>query len=207
MQQLLDKDLVSRISYAEYPAMMQEYDAGKIAMRQLSTWQLVGHQRSVQRTLGEYEPAPNLTVAGQSEPLSAADTAGIVVPSLCEEQQAAVDAAVWLATQDTPVGFMADPVDGSGWYPATTNPDPYLEGLVPRQLFGEYADETIPVIHESEDFAEGWVYGPNSRAMYEELADQWGKAMNGDVTVASILDHMQEWTVNDLRDQGVNVVE
>jgi hypothetical protein len=31
--------------------------------------------------------------------------------------------------------------------------------------------------------------------------------MNGEITVDSILEHMQEWTVNDLREQGVNVVE
>ncbi|MEO3752024.1 extracellular solute-binding protein [Streptomyces sp. B6B3] len=207
MQQLLDEDLVERISYAEYAAMMQEYDNGRIAMRQLSTWQLAGHQRQADKTLGEWEPAPNLSVMGADEPLSAADTGGFLVPSLCENPEEAVEAAVWLATSEAPITYLADPAEGSGWYPAVADPNPYLDAVVPRELFGEYADETVPVIHESEEFAEGWVYGPNSRAMYEELADQWGKAMNGEITVASILDHMQEWTVNDLRDQGVNVVE
>ncbi|MDT0344262.1 ABC transporter substrate-binding protein [Streptomyces litchfieldiae] len=207
MQQLLDEDLVERISYAEYPAMMQQYDNGRIAMRQLSTWQLAGHQRNADQTLGEWQPAPNLTANGETEPLSAGDTSGFVVPSLCEDQEAAVEAAVWLATQEAPLTYMADPAEGSGWFPAVTDPSPYLDALVPTELFGDYSDETVPVIEQSENFAEGWVYGPNSRAMYEELADQWGKAMNGDITVESILEHMQEWTVNDLREQGVNVVE
>ncbi|TDC72664.1 ABC transporter substrate-binding protein [Streptomyces hainanensis] len=207
MQRLLDEDLVERISYAEYPAMMQEYDNGRIAMRQLSTWQLSGHQSNADQTLGEWEPAPNLTLGGQSAPLSAADTAGLFVPALCEEQEAAVEAAVWLATEAEPVTAMADPAEGAGWYPAVADPEPFLDALVPNELFGEYAAETVPVVQESDDYAEGWIYGPNSRAMYEELADQWGKAMNGEITVESILDHMQEWTVNDLRQQGVNVVE
>lgn len=207
MQQLLDEDLVERISYAEYAAMMQQYDKGKIAMRQVSTWQLAGHQRNMKASLGAWQPQPNLVAQGQDAPISGADTSGLVVPTLCEHPEEAVEAAVWLATQAEPVTFMADPVDGSAWYPAVADPDPYLEAVVPRELFGDHADETVPVIHESEDFVEGWVYGPNSRAMYEELADQWGKAMNGEITVASILDHMQEWTVNDLREQGVNVVE
>ncbi|MFD5316358.1 ABC transporter substrate-binding protein [Streptomyces sp. NPDC127098] len=207
MQRLLDEDLVERISYAEYPAMMQEYDAGRIAMRQLSTWQLSGHQNNADETLGEWEPAPNLTLGGQEAPLSAADTSGLFVPALCEEKEAAVEAAVWLATQAEPVTAMADPAEGAGWYPAVADPEPYLDALVPRELFGEYADETVPVIQESSEYADGWIYGPNSRAMYEELADQWGKAMNGEITVESILTHMQEWTVNDLRQQGVNVVE
>jgi multiple sugar transport system substrate-binding protein len=206
MQQLLDEDLVERISYAEYAAMMQQYDKGKIAMRQLSTWQLAGWQANLEQTLGDYEPAPNLGVMGQ-DAISAADTGGFVVPTLCEHPEEAVEAAVWLSTSEAPVTSMADPAEGSGYFPAVADPEPYLDALVPHELFGEYADETVPVIQESENYAEGWVYGPNSRAMYEELADQWGKAMNGEITVDSILDHMQEWTVNDLREMGVNVVE
>ncbi|MGP3966279.1 ABC transporter substrate-binding protein [Streptomyces sp. 6N223] len=206
MQQLLDEDLVERISYAEYAAMMQQYDKGRIAMRQLSTWQLAGWQANLEQTLGDYEPAPNLGVMDQ-EPISAADTGGFVVPSLCEHPEEAVEAAVWLSTSEAPVTALADPAEGSGYFPAVADPEPYLDALVPHELFGEHADQTVPVIQESENYAEGWVYGPNSRAMYEELADQWGKAMNGEITVDSILEHMQEWTVNDLREMGVNVVE
>ncbi|MDT0446525.1 ABC transporter substrate-binding protein [Streptomyces johnsoniae] len=208
MQTLLDEDLVERISYAEYAAMMQQYDQGRIAMRQVSTWQLAGHQRNMDASLGQWEPAPNLMDPGASAPVSAADTAGYMVPSLCENQEAAVEAAVWLATQEEPVTAMADPVDGSGWYPAVTDSRPYLDAVVPRDLFGEHAGQAVPVIEEAAaEFAEGWVYGPNSAAMYEELADQWGKAMNGEITVESVLTHMQEWTVRDLEQQGLNVVE
>jgi multiple sugar transport system substrate-binding protein len=63
------------------------------------------------------------------------------------------------------------------------------------------------VIAESGEFASDWVYGPNSTAMYEELADKWGKAMNGEMKVEAVLEHMQKWTVDDLRQKGVKVVE
>ncbi|WP_062204669.1 ABC transporter substrate-binding protein [Streptomyces sp. NBRC 109706] len=207
MQTLLDEDLVERISYAEYAAMMQRYDQGGIAMRQLSTWQLAGHQRNMDASLGDWEPAPNLAAPGQDVALSAADTSGYAVPALCEHPEEAVEAAVWLATEAEPVAAMADPVDGSGWYPAVSDPEPFLDELVPEQLFGDHADRTVPVIEGASQFAEGWTYGPNSTAMYEELADQWGKAMNGEITVADALSHMQRWTVDDLARQGVNVVE
>ncbi|MFE0997656.1 ABC transporter substrate-binding protein, partial [Streptomyces mutabilis] len=82
-----------------------------------------------------------------------------------------------------------------------------LDTLVPKKLMGEHADKAVPTILENSDFADGWVYGPNSTAMYEELADQWGKAMNGDITVKALLDHMQQWTVNDLKQRGISVTE
>ncbi|RKN12440.1 ABC transporter substrate-binding protein [Streptomyces radicis] len=207
MQTLLDEDLVERISYAEYAAMMREYDQGRIAMRQLSTWQLAGHQRNMDASLGQWEPAPNLAAPGQDPPLSAADTGGYVVPALCEHPEEAVEAAVWLAIQEEPVTTMADPVGGSGWYPAVADPEPYADALVPEQLYGDRADRAVPVMRGAATYAEGWLYGPNSTAMYEELADQWGKAMNGGTTVAAVLDHMQRWTVQDLEREGIDVIE
>ncbi|KAB8191764.1 extracellular solute-binding protein [Nonomuraea phyllanthi] len=207
MQQLLDDDLVEKISYAEYAAMMQQYDQGKIAMRQVSTWQLAGHQRNMKDSLGKWEAGPNLLVKGQSEPVSAADTGALSVPSLCKDPAKAAQAAIWLATESAPVAAMADPVAGSGWYPAVADPAPYLDAVVPKQLWGEHAEAGKKIIADSDNFASGWIYGPNSTAMYEELADKWGKAMNGEMKVEDVLTHMQQWTVADLKQKGIKVVE
>lgn len=207
MQDLLDKDLVAKISYADYPAMMREYDTGKIAMRQVSTWQLSSFQQNLKTTLGQWEPHNNLTVPGQSTPLSAADTSGYVVSELCESPEAAVEAAAWLTTEAAPIKAMADPAKGNGWFPAVADPKPYMDAVVPKKLMGDHAAKAVPTIIDNSTFAEGWVYGPNSTAMYEELADQWGKAMNGDLTVDSILSHMQKWTVDDLKRRGISVAE
>ncbi|MBB6351422.1 multiple sugar transport system substrate-binding protein [Nonomuraea muscovyensis] len=207
MQQLLDDELVQKISYAEYAAMMQEYDQGKIAMRQVSTWQLAGHQKNMKNSLGDWEAGPNLIVKGRTSPVSAADTAALVVPSLCAHPEQAVAAALWLATESAPIKAMADPVSGNGWYPAVADAAPYIDATVPKQLWGEHAAAGAKVIAESGEFASDWVYGPNSTAMYEELADKWGKAMNGEMKVEAVLEHMQKWTVDDLRQKGVKVVE
>lgn len=206
-QQLLDNDLVETISYADYAAMMQEYDSGKIVMRQVSTWQLASHQQNMKDSPGKWAPKPNLGVAAGDKPVSASDTLDLAVPSLCEHKKEAVEAAVWLATSGDPIKAMADPTKGSGWYPAVKDPSPYLDAVVPHTLFGDNADQAVPMIKESSEFASGWVYGPNSTAMYEELADQWGKAMNGDIKLKDALAHMQKWTVADLKKSGINVVE
>ncbi|WP_026929394.1 ABC transporter substrate-binding protein [Glycomyces tenuis] len=206
VQQLFDDELVEKISYADYAAMMQEYDQGNIVLRQTSTWQLAGHQANMSATLGQWALAPNLGIMG-AEPVSAGDTAGLMVTSLSEHPERAVEAAVWLCTNEAAVSIMAAPDTGSGWYPAVGDTEPYLDAVVPSELLGENAEGAVPVILESAVFAEGWIYGPNSTSMYEELADQWGKAMAGDIEFVDILPHMQEWTVNDLKDRGISVAE
>ncbi|MGP3976223.1 ABC transporter substrate-binding protein [Streptomyces sp. 8N114] len=206
MQKMLDEKLVSKISYADYAAMIREYDAGKIASRQLSTWQLSSFEQQIKKTLGNWEPAPNFTTPGESTPVSPGDTYGLMVPELCEHSEEAVRAAVWLATSDKPVETMGSPKT-AGWYPAVQDPEPHLDQVVPRKLMGTHAKKAVPIINKSAKFADGWQYGPNSKAMYEELADQWGKAMAGDIKVADILPHMQKWVVKDLEQRKVNVVE
>ncbi|NGO70593.1 ABC transporter substrate-binding protein [Streptomyces boncukensis] len=205
MQQMLDEKLVSKISYADYAAMIQEYDAGKIASRQVSTWQLSSFEQQIRKTSGQWEPAPNFRAPGEARPSSAADTFGLMVPELCPHSEEAVKAAAWLATNDKPVDTMGSPKT-AGWYPAVKDPGPHLDQVVPKKLMGDHADQAVPVIKKSANFAGGWQYGPNSKAMYEELADQWGKAMAGDITVAEILPHMQKWVVNDLKRRKVNVI-
>ncbi|MFD4603840.1 ABC transporter substrate-binding protein [Streptomyces sp. NPDC058464] len=207
MQELLDKKLVSKISYADYAAMMRDYEQGKIAVRQLSTWQLASFEQNMKKSLGVWEAHDNLTVPGQSTPTSASDTSGYMVPSLCKHSEEAVKAAVWLTTQSKPLNAMANTTTGNGWYPAVENTDAYIDAVTPKKLMGKYAPGLKSVIKDNDTYADGWEYGPDSTAMYEELADQWGKAMNGQLTVASILDHMQQWTVNDLKQRGINVVE
>ncbi|THV43045.1 ABC transporter substrate-binding protein [Glycomyces buryatensis] len=206
IQQLFDNDLVEKISYADYAAMMQEYDQGNIVLRQTSTWQLAGHQANMDATLGQWALAPNLGVMG-GEPISAADTEGLMVGALSEHAERAVEAAVWLNTDEKSVTIMASPVDGSGWYPAVADTEPYLEAVVPADLLGENAADAVEVILGAGTFADDWIYGPNSTSMYEELADQWGKAMAGELKFADIAPHMQEWTVNDLKERGIDVVE
>ncbi|WP_026922514.1 ABC transporter substrate-binding protein [Glycomyces arizonensis] len=206
VQQLFDNDLVEKISYADYAAMMQEYDQGDIVLRQTSTWQLAGHQANMNATLGQWAFAPNLGIMG-GEPISAGDTSGLMVTSLCEHPERAVEAAAWLSTDEEPVSIMAAPDTGSGWYPAVEDTEPYLDAVIPKELLGDHADDAVSVILESAVFADDWIYGPNSTSMYEELADQWGQAMAGDIKFADIAPHMQEWTVSDLKDRGINVAE
>jgi multiple sugar transport system substrate-binding protein len=43
--------------------------------------------------------------------------------------------------------------------------------------------------------------------MYTEMADGWAKVITKQQKVTDLLEHMQEWTVNDLKKKGINAVD
>ena len=138
--------MFSKISYAEYAAMMQSYDQGNIASRQLSTWQTKGMQANLSQTLGAWEPAPNLTWEGRG-PANAAFTRVFAVNSKSENIEAAVFAAHALSTEEASVTALADPATGLSYFPAVTDPQPYVASTLPEDLLGEHSSEWEPVVH------------------------------------------------------------
>ncbi|ONI80126.1 hypothetical protein ALI22I_42680 [Saccharothrix sp. ALI-22-I] len=207
LQQLIDNDLVEKISYAEFAAMMQQYNAGNIAARQLSTWQTKSMQKNLTTGLGQWEPAPNVKFAGE-EPANVSFTRVYSVNTKCANPAAAVEFAHWASTDKTAISLIADPEKGSSWFPAVADPAPYTDISKPVQLIGAHADKWQSVVTDAVKTQKGdWQYGPNSQPAFEHLADLWGKAVDKQIKVADIAPEMQKWIVDDLRQSGITVVE
>lgn len=202
-----ENDLFSKISYAEYAAMMQSYDEGKIASRQLSTWQTKGMQANLKQTLGAWEPAPNLHWEGAGE-ANVAFTRVFAVNSASENTDAAVFAAHALSSERVSVEALADPVTGLSYFPAVTDPQPYVAATLPKALIGDHASKWEPVVMNAVDTQLGeWTYGPNWAGAFTELQDLWGKAVAGEIKTVEIAPALQEWIVDDLKQQGISVSE
>ncbi|WP_341995670.1 extracellular solute-binding protein [Microbacterium sp. LWH7-1.2] len=200
-------DLFSKISYAEYAAMMQSYDEGKIASRQLSTWQTKGMQANLKQTLGTWEPVPNLHWEGRDE-ANAAFTRVFAVNSKTENTDAAVFAAHALSTEQASVEALASPATGLSYFPAVTDPQSYVAATEPIALIGDHASEWEPVVLNAVDTQLGdWTYGPNWAGAFTELQDLWGKAVAGEMKTVDIAPALQEWIVDDLTQQGISVTE
>lgn len=205
LQQMLDNDIVSKISYAEYAAMMQDYNDGKIASRQLSTWQTKGQQANLTTGLGEWEPAPNPTFTGEDE-ANVSFTRVYGISSDCENPEAAAYFAHWISTNEAAVSLIASPTDGASWFPAVADPTSYIEISKPVALLGEHADKWQPVVEDAVQTQKGdWTYGPDASAAFKALADQWGKAVAGEIKVADIAPFMQTWVEDDLKQAGMTV--
>jgi multiple sugar transport system substrate-binding protein len=199
-------DLFSKISYAEYSAMMQEYNNNKIAARQLSTWQTKGMQANLNTGLGKWLPAANLAWEGR-DPVNAAFTRVYAVDSKSKNKDAAVYAAHWLSTNPETVSALANPQTGLGWFPAVADPTPYIEISAPTALLGESITKWNSVVKEAtETRATGWTWGPNYAAAFSKLQDLWGKAVAGQIKTTDIAPQFEAWVVDDMKKQGYTVL-
>lgn len=200
-------DLFSKISYAEYAAMMQSYNVDEIASRQLSTWQTKGMQANLTDGLGDWLPSPNLGFEG-AEPANAAFTRVYAVNSDSENTDAAAFAAHWLSTDPASVEALADPNTGLAWFPAVADSSPYISISTPNELLGENASEWESVVQNAVDTqADGWTYGPNFAGTFTRLVDLWGQAVAGDIAATEIAPQLEEWVISDMEAQGYSVSE
>lgn len=204
--QAFSNGLFSKISYAEYAAMMQEYNNNKIAARQLSTWQTKGMQANLTTGLGKWEPAPNLSWKGNG-PVNAAFTRVFAVDSKTKNKDAAVFAAHWLSTNKDSVTALANPQTGLGWFPAVADPAPYIAVSAPKALLGENISKWEPVVTEAtKTRATGWTWGPNNAGAFAKLQDLWGKAVAGQIKATEIAPQLEAWVVEDMKKQGYTVL-
>ncbi|OJX95946.1 MAG: hypothetical protein BGO96_06425 [Micrococcales bacterium 73-15] len=203
----LEAGIFSKISYAEYAAMMQAYNDGQIATRQLSTWQTKGMQANLTTGLGAWDPQPNLEWADNG-PANAAFTRVFAVNSASENIDAAVYATSWLSTNAASIEALGDPEAGLSWFPAVADATPYIGASLPEQLVGEHADNWQPVVENAVATQKGdWTYGPNWAGAFLQLQDLWGKAVAGQIKTVDIAPALQQWVVEDLKAQGINVTE
>ncbi|MEU4160860.1 hypothetical protein [Actinoplanes sp. NPDC026670] len=197
--------IFSKISYAEYAAMMQQYDSGAIAARQLSTWQTKGMQANLKTSLGSWDPEPNLKWNGNPA-TNAAFTRVFTTTSKSDAADAAVFAAHALSSTADTINALGSPVTGLSYFPAVADPKPYIASSLPDKLLGANGKDWEPVVTQAvSEQADGWTYGPNWAGAFSQLQDLWGKAVAGQMKAVDIAPALQKWIVDDLKQQGIGV--
>ncbi|MEV5608556.1 extracellular solute-binding protein [Streptomyces sp. NPDC052225] len=209
IQEIIDNDLNSKLSFADYAAVQRNYDKGGTVTRQISTWQMSGMVQNFTKSNGRWalSPWPAFTGEAAKTPAGTNQSGGLtLVTSGCENKEQAADAALWMSTAAAPVKTMASPETGNGVMPALADSDQYLDATVSDKLLGDHYAAGKKVVADSMDtVTTDWTFGPNWTAMYTELATGWAKVMNKEQKVTDLLAHMQEWTVKDLKSRGINV--
>ncbi|NYD67435.1 ABC transporter substrate-binding protein [Agromyces atrinae] len=207
LQQFIDNDLITHETFADIPAMSQTYDAGKMVTIPLTTWNLAAWQERLSTSLGSWQTIDLPQFADADEFVVPGSFGGYSVPEGCESVDAAVDAAVFLATDPTTVGIAASPSEGAGNYPAIPDAGEYVDGLLPPTLLGDTVGETPAVIERAANAARvQWIDSP-SATYFDELVSQWAKAVNKEITLREAVTHMQDYVVSDLEAQGIDVTE
>jgi len=210
IQQMVDDNIDSQISFADYAAVQHNYDDGGTVTRWISTWQLAGMVKNFTESDGDWAIAPWTSYDGQSLALPAGINNGAgnnFVTAQCKYIPQAAEAALWMSTNAKAVSIMANPSTGSDLYPALADTTPYVSEIVPAKLLGDNTAAASPVITGSiSRIVTGWTFGPDWTAMGAEEANGWAKVLTKQETVVQLLEHMQTWTVNDLKSRGISVV-
>ncbi|WP_416958752.1 ABC transporter substrate-binding protein [Streptomyces sp. Agncl-13] len=209
IQDIIDNDLNSKLSFADYAAVQRNYDDGGTATRQISTWQMAGMVQNFTKSDGKWALSPWPTFAGEAAktPAGTNQSGGVtLVTKQCAHQQQAAEAALWMSTNTGAVKTMASPTTGNGVMPALADSDSYVAGAISDKLLGANYEPAKKVVTDSlNTVTSDWVFGPDWTAMFTELQTGWAKVMNKQEKVTDLLAHMQEWTVKDLKSRGISV--
>jgi multiple sugar transport system substrate-binding protein len=209
IQEIIDNDLNSKLSFADYAAVQRNYDNGGTATRQISTWQMAGMVQNFTKSDGKWALSPWPAFAGEAAktPAGTNQSGGVtLVTKQCAHQQQAAEAALWMSTNTGAVKTMASPTTGNGVMPALADSNAYVAESISDKLLGTNYEPAKQIVTDSlNTVTSDWVFGPDWTAMFTELQTGWAKVMNKQEKVTDLLAHMQEWTVKDLKSRGISV--
>lgn len=207
VQQLIDNNLVANQTYKDKPALIAYFDSGKMVSLVTQTWQLPKYETTYKTSLGDWEPVDMPQYSDAAGFRTLGHGTAELVPKGCQSVKQAVDAAVWMATSKDAVNASYNPTTKAYTWPgALPDPSPWVDSVLPDKLFGPYKPETRGVVMKSVQAAQdSWQVGPNYTGVFAELQDQWAKAVTKQITMQQLLQHMQTFTVNDLKSKNINV--
>ncbi|MFJ9154143.1 ABC transporter substrate-binding protein [Streptomyces sp. NPDC102270] len=209
IQEIIDNDLNSKLSFADYAAVQRNYDTGGTATRQISTWQMAGMVQNFTKSFGKWALSPWPTFPGEAAKTPAGtNLTGSVtlVTKQCKNVQQAAEAALWMSTNTGAVKTMASPTTGNGVMPALADSQSYVGEAISEKLLGTNYEPAKKVVTDSlGTVTTDWAFGPDFTAMGAEMQAGWAKVVSKEETVTDLLAHMQEWTVKDLKSRGISV--
>ncbi|ELS57528.1 ABC transporter substrate-binding protein [Streptomyces viridochromogenes] len=209
IQEIIDNDLNAKLSFADYAAVQRSFDTGATATRQISTWQMSGMVQNFTKSFGKWALTPWPTFEGEAARTPAATNQSgnlTLVSEQCAYKEQAAEAALWMSTDTGAVKTMASPETGSGVMPALADSESYVSEAISEKLLGKNYEPAKKIVTDSLGTVRtGWTFGPNWTAMFTEMQDEWAKVVSKKQKVTDLLAHMQEWTVNDLKQRGISV--
>ncbi|MEV6592104.1 ABC transporter substrate-binding protein [Streptomyces acidicola] len=209
IQEIIDNDLNSKLSFADYAAVQRNFDNGGTATRQISTWQMSGMVQNFTKSFGDWALSPWPAFKGEAPKTPAGTNQSgnlTLVSESCKNKEQAAQAALWMSTDSGAVKTMASPETGSGVMPALADSDAYVSEAISEKLLGGNYEPAKKIVTDSlGTINTDWTFGPNWTAMFTEMQDEWAAVVSKKQTVTDLLAHMQKWTVDDLKRRGISV--
>ncbi|WP_105969500.1 ABC transporter substrate-binding protein [Streptomyces geranii] len=204
VQQLVDDGLASGASYAD-PGVFKTWDLGTTIAMTTSTWQLPIYDTNFPKSKGEWQLA-DAPVFDTANPRTSSNFDTTAVLKGCKYPDRAAEFAAWLSSDKGSLTTLTDPASKSGLFPAVKDVSPYVDKIIPKDMFNGKSDSAEVITTAASRVGDQWQYGPDYAAMYSEMQKQWGKVMKGETSVKAMLTHLQDWTLKDLENKGVKAV-
>lgn len=207
IQDAINANIVSNYTYAEWDALMQFFSSGKLSQFTTSTWQLPVYEQNFAQSVGDWKIASYPAESSSSDLVSPSYYNIYGVSPSSEHPAAAVEFARWAATDSAAIDLLADTTDGSASFPVIADPTSVIDSLLPSKLLGDTRSGAAAVVEKAATSAKSMIEGPNQAAATEELVDWWARVLTKEVTMTQLLEHMQQWTVDDLTSKNITVAE
>ncbi|MGW3652968.1 ABC transporter substrate-binding protein [Streptomyces sp. NPDC000878] len=204
VQELVDNNLASNASYAD-PGVFKTWDLGKTILMTTSTWQLPIYDTNFPKSKGKWQLA-DAPLFDTAKPQTSSNFDVTAVLKGCKYPDRAAEFAAWLSSSKESLTTLTDPASKSGLFPAVNDVSPYVDKIIPTEMFNGESDSANVITTAASRVGDQWQYGPNYASMYSEMQKQWGKVIKKELTVKDMLTHLQKWTLADLKDKGVNAV-
>ena len=124
----------------------------------------------------------------------------------CKYPDRAAKFAAWLSSSKESLTTLTDPASKSGLFPAVTDLTPHIDKIIPTEMFNGKSDSAEVITTAASHVGDQWQYGPNYASKYSEMQKQWGKAMKKELTMDTMLEHLQQWTLDDLKNRDVKAI-
>lgn len=204
VQRLVDGDLVSNASYAD-PGVFKTWDLGKTIAMTTSTWQLPIYDTNFPKSRGDWQLA-DAPLFDSAQPRTSSNFDTTAVLKGCKYADRAAEFASWLSSSKESLTALTDPKSKSGLFPAVKDVSPYVDKIIPTEMFNGKSDSAKVITDAASRVGEQWQYGPDYAGMYSEMQKQWGKVMKKEITVKAMLSGLQQWTLDDLKNKGIKAV-
>jgi multiple sugar transport system substrate-binding protein len=201
-QSLADQGLISSAPMYDQ-AWYKGLGDGEIATVVGAVWQAGVIKGGAKAGAGQWAVAPMPQWGGGAIEVGNAGGAATAVLKGCDDPEAAWTFAHWLGTDRAAFGTL---VDKAALYPAASGlldlpqlraGDPYFGG---QRIYDVFRDASGSVTAD-------WTWGPLMTKTAADLDDGLGKAWSGKGTIAGALRDAQARTVDEMRKQGLKVVE
>ncbi|WP_406471087.1 ABC transporter substrate-binding protein [Streptomyces sp. NBC_01615] len=204
VQQLIDNDLASHASYAD-PGVFKTWDLGKTIAMTTSTWQLPIYDTNFPKSKGKWQLA-DAPVFDTAKPRTSSNFDVTGVLKGCKYPDRAAQFAAWLSSSEESLTALTDPKSKSGLFPAVKDVSPYVDKIIPTEMFNGKSDSANVITTAASRVGDQWQYGPDYAAMYSEMQKQWGQVIKKQLTVKDMLTSLQKWTLDDLKSKNIKAV-